>query len=158
MGSSPWEILFSQQQLILLLLSQPCLILNNSSMHANKETANRDFFFLHRNRIKSKQIRLAGWIRHREPPFCGRASTKCVKSSSTRFAGWFSRRMFSLQTHCVCVCVCSGCYARSTGQERCNPARGICSGMGFSAGAVSGRDLDALCAEPRLWHFTPSHC
>lgn len=74
-------------------------------------------FFLHRNRIKSKQIRLSGWIRHREPRFCGRASTKCVKSSSTRFAGWFSRRMFSLQTHCVCVCVCSGCHARSTGRR-----------------------------------------
>lgn len=115
---APGRFCFHSKQLILLLLSQPRLILNNSSMHANKETANRDlFFFLHRNRIKTKQIRLAGWIRHREARFCGRASTKCVKSSSTRFAGWFLRRMFSLQTHYVCVSVCRGCYARSTGRR-----------------------------------------
>lgn len=83
MGSSPGRFIFTA--LIFVLLFRPCLISNNSGMHANKETPNGD---LQRTWLftpptpfpKDQQKR----IRHQKK--AAHPGKKSVESVSTRFA------------------------------------------------------------------------
>lgn len=68
--------------------------------------------FLHRNRIKKQTSQTC----RMNPAQDKKHRSFCVRICDSH-SGSFSRRMFSLQTHCVCVCVCCGCYARRTGRR-----------------------------------------